>query len=192
MQKLGYVLGTGLGQNGEGIVTPVSAQILPPGRSLDHCMELREKADGDKDLFSVERRLKRMKKKQEGLNAKAYAKPKPKDLFSFINNTIFSSPSPPASSKNRANASTSDFKSHSTQNLRVESFKISEDIRKKEREMQKIEESMRRHQNGSALFQQLSSQLNAKKSELSKLRKSETSLAKEQNQRKDKTKLTIF
>jgi hypothetical protein len=41
MMKMGYVIGSGLGSKGEGIVVPVSAQILPTGRSLDYCMNLR-------------------------------------------------------------------------------------------------------------------------------------------------------
>lgn len=34
MQKMGYVIGTGLGKNAEGIIEPVTAVILPAGKSL--------------------------------------------------------------------------------------------------------------------------------------------------------------
>lgn len=34
MQKMGYILGTGLGKNSEGLVDPVSAVVLPSGKSL--------------------------------------------------------------------------------------------------------------------------------------------------------------
>lgn len=34
MQKMGYIVGTGLGKNSEGRVDPVTAVILPQGKSL--------------------------------------------------------------------------------------------------------------------------------------------------------------
>lgn len=34
MQKMGYVFGTGLGPKAEGRIEPVTAVILPPGKSL--------------------------------------------------------------------------------------------------------------------------------------------------------------
>lgn len=34
MAKMGYVVGTGLGKNGEGRLDPVEAQVLPVGKSL--------------------------------------------------------------------------------------------------------------------------------------------------------------
>ncbi len=34
MASMGYVVGTGLGKHGEGRVEPVSAVVLPPGKSL--------------------------------------------------------------------------------------------------------------------------------------------------------------
>ncbi|GJQ88095.1 hypothetical protein Trydic_g13107 [Trypoxylus dichotomus] len=46
MAKMGYITGNGLGKHSNGILEPVSAVILPPGKSLDHCMKLRESAGG--------------------------------------------------------------------------------------------------------------------------------------------------
>lgn len=34
MQKMGYIVGTGLGKEGSGIIRPVTALILPQGKSL--------------------------------------------------------------------------------------------------------------------------------------------------------------
>lgn len=34
MQKMGYIVGTGLGKNAEGRIDPVTAVILPQGKSL--------------------------------------------------------------------------------------------------------------------------------------------------------------
>ncbi|CAG7828205.1 unnamed protein product, partial [Allacma fusca] len=63
MAKMGYVVGTGLGRRGDGRIEPVDAVVLPPGRSLDACMELKEKA-GNENIFSVEKRMKRIKRKE--------------------------------------------------------------------------------------------------------------------------------
>lgn len=193
------MLGTGLGQNGEGIVVPISAQILPQGRSLDHCMALREQANGDKDLFSVEKRLKRQQAKQEIRNARAYEREKNnQDVFNFINNTVLNSkPSPSTSTstfdtERNAKRPKPDLKSHTTKKLNVESLKIGEDIKKMEKEIRKMEESLRRQKDGTQLSQQLNMQLDIRKTELDRMRKSENYLQQEQVLRKDKTKLTIF
>ena len=65
MQKMGYVVGTGLGKDpGSSRVLPVTATIYPQGKSLDWCMELRERAGGG-DILSVEKTLRR----QQGPNS---------------------------------------------------------------------------------------------------------------------------
>lgn len=196
MAKMGYITGTGLGWNGEGIITPISAQVLPPGKSLDHCMELREAANGDRDLFSVEKKLKANKKKQEALNAKAYERESKKtDVFSFLNGKVLSSSDAEQANKSKVptNATKKNaFENHTTKTLNVESVKISDDIRKKEREISKVKESMVRHRVGSDVHKRLKIQLEAKNQELGELRKSESSLAKEQMSRKTKDKLCVF
>lgn len=213
MQKFGYVIGTGLGQNGEGIVVPISAQVLPPGRSLDHCMALREQANGNKDLFSVEKRLKRQQERQERQNVKAYEREKQREdnIFNFLNQNILNNmPSTSGMNYNTNTAaaaaammmkdtkrSTSkpppiDYKAQTNRKLNVESLKIGEDIRRMEREIQKLQESLRRQKDGTHISQQLNMQLDIRKTELDRMKKSESCLKNEQNLRKDKTKLTIF
>lgn len=194
MQKFGYIVGTGLGHNGEGIVVPISAQILPPGRSLDHCMELREAANGDKDLFSVEKMLKRMKEKQERVSAKTYEREKQKtDVFSFINdNVLMNMPTTSSQIIENQQRSKFDLKTHTNKSLNVESFKIGEEIRRIEKKILNLENGLKRHKQGTPMSQQLNKQLNECAQELTHLRKSEINLKKEQVFRKDKTKLTIF
>lgn len=193
---MGYIIGTGLGQNGEGIIVPISAQVLPPGRSLDHCMELRERANGDKDLFSVEKKLKRQQEKQEILNAKAYEREKQnQDIFNFLNQNILNNM--PSTSGNQnpikdVNKTKMDLKSQTNRILNVESLKIGEDIRKMEKEIHKLQESLRRQKDGTHISQQLNMQLDIRKTELDRMKKSESCLQTEQNLRKDKSKLTIF
>lgn len=195
MEKFGYILGTGLG-NGKGIVVPISAQVLPPGRSLDHCMALREQANGDKDLFSVERKLKRQQERQEIINAKAYEREKQsQDIFNFLNQNILNSM--PSTSSNQSTTKDMkrpklDLKAQSNRKLNVESLKIGEDIRKMEREIQRLQESLHRQKDGTQISQQLNMQLDIRKTELDRMKKSESCLQNEQNLRKDTSKLTIF
>ena len=49
MASMGYVMGAGLGKRSEGRIEPVPAMLYPVGRSLDWCMNLREKA-GEKHV----------------------------------------------------------------------------------------------------------------------------------------------
>lgn len=195
MQKFGYVLGTGLGHNGAGIVTPIQIQILPAGKSLDHCMELRERANGDKDLFNVERKLKKQQKKQEEINVRAYERARQSgNVFNFLNDNVLASlgncSETVVAPINQSNAS--DFKSHSTKNLNVAGFKLSEDIKKLEKDIQSVKNSISRQQCGTPVHNKLSGQLNLKNLELTRLKKSEKSVTNEQVFRKDKSKLTIF
>lgn len=213
LQKFGYIVGTGLGNNGEGIVVPISAQVLPPGRSLDHCMTLREQANGDKDLFSVEKRLKRQQQRQERQNVKAYDREKQREdnIFNFLNQSILNSMPSTSSMNYNTNAAAAaaamlmkdtnrpaskpspfDYKAETSRKLNVESLRIGEDIRRMEREIQKLQESLRRQKDGTQMSQQLNMQLDIRKTELDRMKKSESCLQKEQNLRKDKTKLTIF
>lgn len=196
MQKFGYVLGTGLGNNGEGIVVPIQIQILPTGKSLDHCMELREQANGDKDLFSVERKLKKQQKKQEEINSRAYEREHQHcNVFNFLNDNVLANLSGPSETDitptSQANVK-SDYKSHSTKNLNVAGFKIAEDIKKLEKDIQGVKNSMARQQLGTPVYNKLNGQLNLKNLELNNLKKSEKSVTSEQVFRKDKSKLTIF
>lgn len=189
MAKMGYIYGTGLGSNGRGIITPVTAQILPPGRSLDHCMELREAANGDKDLFSVEKKLQKDQKKQESLNAKAYERESQKriDVFSFINDTILSTPKFNETPKPKPS-----LQSHSLKSLNVESVRVADDIRRKEREIVEVEKSLKRNASGSQIHDRLKQSLHAKNAELNALQREEKSLSREQATRKTKEKLCVF
>lgn len=192
---MGYVFGTGLGVNGEGIVVPISAQVLPAGRSLDHCMTLREQANGDQDLFSVERKLKRQQARQEAINIKAYERSKQnQDIFNFLNQNILNNmPSTSGNQNNSKDRPKLDIKTETNRKLNVESLKIGEDIRRMEKEIQKLQESLRRQKDGTThISQQLNMQLDIRKTELDRMKKSESCLQKEQNLRKDKSKLTIF
>ncbi|XP_030376887.1 zinc finger CCCH-type with G patch domain-containing protein [Scaptodrosophila lebanonensis] len=189
MAKMGYIHGTGLGSDGRGIVTPVSAQILPQGRSLDACMELREAANGDKDYFSVERKLKRAARRQQAANEKAYARAsKRTDVFSFLNGDVFGGQQPNPSKKQATN----DLQQHTTKTLNVEAVRVADDIRRKKRDISKVQQSLERNGSDVQLQKRLRSQLQMQQQELATLQAQEHSLSREQQTRKTKNKMFEF
>uniref|UniRef100_A0A182M3F4 Zinc finger CCCH-type with G patch domain-containing protein n=1 Tax=Anopheles culicifacies TaxID=139723 RepID=A0A182M3F4_9DIPT len=197
MQKMGYIVGTGLGREGEGIVIPVSAQVLPQGRSLDYCMELREQANGDKDLFSVEKKLVQLRKQQEKRDAKDYERrakaDKARDVFSFINEQVFSGGESSKSKPTQQGVLTrTDLKEHSCKNLNIASLKLSEEIRRTEADVERLKIALTRHKAGTPASDNLRRQIDAKRAEIARLQTSEYNISKEQQLRTDKKKLTIF
>ncbi|XP_049531320.1 zinc finger CCCH-type with G patch domain-containing protein [Anopheles darlingi] len=202
MQKMGYVVGTGLGREGEGIVLPVSAQVLPQGRSLDYCMELREQANGDRDLFSVEKKLVQLRKQQEKRDARDYARQqeaaaKRKDVFSFINDEVLSAggqSSKRAAAQHRSPLAlgSRDLKEHSSKNLNIASLKLSEEIRRVEAEVERLKIALTRHKPGTPAGDSLQRQLAAKRADIARLQATEGTISKEQQLRNDKRKMTVF
>ncbi|KAF5273034.1 hypothetical protein FQR65_LT04776 [Abscondita terminalis] len=193
MAKMGYIVGTGLGRRSDGRIEPVPAVVLPPGKSLDHCMVLREKAGNSKDLFSIERKLKQLQKKQEKRNQKAYEREKRKiDVFNFLNETVAreKTETAPTISKNKHRQ---DIKTETSRSLNVASLKIDEDIKRIERELFKIRESLSRHRDSqSQINKTLKQKLIAKQQELQTLKMKSSNITNEQSLRNDKKKLTIF
>jgi len=239
---MGYITGTGLGQNGEGIIIPISAQILPPGISLDHCMNLREKSNGDSDFFSVDRKLKIQKRKEDLKQEKIYNKEKrnadaatKQDLFNFLNtkilchnnlnnnstsenilcksnsNTVDTDAIATTSNtiqlikngncknddnntntNNNSNNLINNLKKSTVRNLNVALLQISEDIKRKELEISRLNHALKRHPVGSQVYENIKQQVVTKTNDLNKLNSIELNIKNEQKVRKDKTKLTIF
>ncbi|XP_017042759.2 zinc finger CCCH-type with G patch domain-containing protein [Drosophila ficusphila] len=194
MEKMGYIHGTGLGSDGRGIVTPVSAQILPQGRSLDACMELREAANGDKDFFSVERKLKKAQRSQRKADEKAYVRESQRtDVFTFLNASVLG----PGESNQQVvqvpkKAKTNELQQHSTKTLNVETVRIADEIRRKQRDMAKVKQSLDRNSGDVQLQKRLQEQMHGHKQELATLQAQERSLSKEQQTRKSKNKMFEF
>ncbi|XP_057325793.1 zinc finger CCCH-type with G patch domain-containing protein [Microplitis mediator] len=190
MAQMGYVLGTGLGKKSDGRIVPVEATVLPAGKSLDHCMELRENAGGDKNLFSVQKRMKIQTRKLEKQQEKQYQREKTRDrnVFDFINNTLGDIPkdnSKPSSSNSRKS-----LKTETTRDLNLASFRIDEDIKKLEHESSKLMNSLGKYSKGSIPYNNLVIQYNDKQNQLTHLRFKLKNITAEQKDRKDK--LIIF
>lgn len=160
----------------------------------DHCMKLREKANGDKDLFSAERKLKRLQKKQESRNQKAYEREKSKtDIFNFLNHTLAEENSISESSSLTKSEHRQQIKNENARSLNVASLKIEENIRKVEKNIAKIKDTMKRHPNkNSPLYKNLFNQLNLNQHELKRLQDRSINIRNEQSVRRGKKTLTVF
>ncbi|KAF8788299.1 Zinc finger CCCH-type with G patch like protein [Argiope bruennichi] len=85
MAKMGYVWGQGLGKDSNGRIDPVEAIVLPKGKSLDKCAEMREMAN----LQSVEERFSSEQKKEEQRNKLAESRINSDgSVFDFLNKNL--------------------------------------------------------------------------------------------------------
>lgn len=155
-------------------------------------MLLRENAGGDKDLFSVERKLKRLQKRQEAQNQKVYEQEKKKvNIFNFLNDTLSVSKDPGNSISTKEHRK--HIKSETLRNLNISSLKTEEDIRRVERELYKIKESLTRHSDArTQMHISLKSKLIMKQEELRDLQAKMQDIKNERSIREDQKKLTIF
>jgi len=162
--------------------------------ALDRCMELREKAGGE-DMLLMEKKLNRQKYKEESRLRQMTNASKPEvSVFDFINSKLIDQTPKTSNDASSSRAKMTDMSHLSGKTLNVQSFQISEDIRRTERDMVKLKESLKRQRNrgDSTSATLIQSRLDEKERELERLRNSDRSIANEQKQRKSSTKLTIF
>ncbi|KAK2707906.1 hypothetical protein QYM36_015554 [Artemia franciscana] len=198
MTRLGYVMGSGLGKSGEGRTEPVEAIVLPPGRSLDRCMEMKEKAKG-RSLLSVEARLKRQKMIAERQDKKFIEKQIAQEnhfqsLFDVLNARMSSGIQGSTWRKEKDSTSGKELKKESSKNLNLKNFQICENIRKCDSELKRLRESRLRHlaRNDKLASEMIQKQIDTKENELKQLKRSEKAVSREQDSRNLQKKLQIF
>ncbi|XP_065200401.1 zinc finger CCCH-type with G patch domain-containing protein [Planococcus citri] len=190
MAKMGYVVGTGLGKRGEGRVEPVAAVVLPPGKSLDHCMKLREAAGGDPNLFKAEKYQQKLQNKIIARNArKQNLLKKPRNVFNFINDSLSSSSSKQSHSFHQDEPG---LKTSSAQQLNVEELKVSERIDKKKYELYVLQDTLTRQKKNTVGFNSVAKKLKQAQMELDSLQNKLKDVNKEQSYRKTMKELTKF
>ncbi|XP_050665384.1 zinc finger CCCH-type with G patch domain-containing protein isoform X1 [Leptidea sinapis] len=190
MMAMGYVPGTGLGATGDGRLEPVEARMVPLGKSLDHCMEISQRAAGQ-DPLKIEQMMKRRQKKEEERNKRAYEREKERErrnVFNFLNKTIGDS----AGTCETSSSTSIDIKQTSSKELNIERFKIEEGSRKIENEISKLKTILAKYPQGSNGHRSVSLQISEKNRELGVLKQQETQINREQKNRKDKQKMTVF
>lgn len=174
----------------EGRLFPVSATIYLPGRSLDYNMKLKEK--GHINLYTVEEKLKRDSLKHEKLSQKLSEQAQKTDLFSFLNASVFAS-KPSTSPKTDSVNKYENVKDQTSSQLNLNNFKIDENIKKVQKSMEKLENSLKRQGNcESVVAKNIKSQIASHQKELQNLYSQQNIVKHEQHKRKDNRKLTIF
>ncbi|XP_039288009.1 zinc finger CCCH-type with G patch domain-containing protein [Nilaparvata lugens] len=192
MEKMGYIHGSGLGKNGEGITEPVEAVVMPAGKSLDHCMELRESAGGDKDMFKAERHRLKMQLRDEKRREKEYQRQKQKtDVFSFLNSTLAPGAQGTGERQDDA-ASTSKVVQPSGRRLNIERLQVDEQIKKAERDLGRLREALTRQTAGSTAHKLAAARVVAAESDLSRLHDSQQAIVSRQDRTKERHKMTVF
>ncbi|XP_065295502.1 zinc finger CCCH-type with G patch domain-containing protein [Dermacentor albipictus] len=197
MEKMGYVWGQGLGIRGNGRTEPVEAVVLPAGKSLDKCMELKE-LGMTQDSAKVQRKmLLKMKREEEKIERRYHKAAQPESVFDFLNGQIFSK----KDSKNageqynihkEANSS-QDLKSVSLRGLGIEALQVTEAIKRAEREIVRLGHSSARNKDrDKVMHAQVEKKIEEQRQLIRQLQSKERSIAAEQQHRKGNDKLRIF
>nr|XP_045581182.1 zinc finger CCCH-type with G patch domain-containing protein-like isoform X1 [Procambarus clarkii] len=198
MEKMGYVVGTGLGPEGEGRVEPVTAYVYPQGVSLDRCMELREASNGE-ELLNVEKRLDRERRKEEAKSTQAAERLKKRtSVFDIINKKLAGKGPNPEDSDDDSNpkpvmnVSKSTLQKDSTKDLNMKNYQLSENIRQLRKEVEKMESSRERQSGNKAALSVINSKIESKKIEIQRLQEAEKKVQGEQQSRRDRKKFCVF
>ncbi|KAF0302458.1 Zinc finger CCCH-type with G patch domain-containing protein [Amphibalanus amphitrite] len=190
LQQMGYVVGTGLGPQADGRVEPVEARVYPAGRSLDHCMALREgsAAAGQSCLLTVEKRLERDQRRQQKIGERAYQRSKTQNaMFDVINRVMGAEEDGEGDRPPRP----APVKSASRAELNLRDLKVGEQIRAAERQVARLEAGCRRNSAG-ATGADLRSRLADQKAHLGRLRAQEASIHAEKRERTTSKRLDVF
>ena len=219
MASMGYIHGTGLGKQSEGRREPVPILIYPQGCSIDYCMGIKEKLGNKAEItssnsiFSAEKVLERARKKEELKNLRKLEREKSrasreKSFFDLINSKLVRNEDKIEKCSSSVNRSKETFSLHKQSSksssskrptdvksdgkaLKVEEMRTFEEIKRKEKHIEKLEESLRRNKN-SGDRDILNQKLKKEKHILSSLKARENSINKEQSRQVSRKKLEIF
>lgn len=151
-------------------------------------MKLREQAGGNKDLFSVERKMKRLQRKQQKQSEREYDRQsKKKDVFNFINDTL---------SKPKSNDPVDyklALKEQSHRDLNIKNLQITSNIKKTEDSILILRNSLSRHNDASSeTYKQIVQKIAEQQTQLNVYEKQAQLIKNELNLRSDRKKMTEF
>ncbi|XP_025198636.1 zinc finger CCCH-type with G patch domain-containing protein [Melanaphis sacchari] len=185
MAKMGYIMGAGLGKNGEGRINPVEAIVLPKGKSLDHCMSIK-----NTEQIQEARKKHKQQLRLERCMKKSYEKSleKPPDVFTFLNNKL----NIKNINQDKNVIDEKKLKSSTIHDLNVRSLKIEEDIKRQQISIQELSYSLNRSASGSVQYNVVNQKLIEANNQLSHLKAEEKSIQKEHTNRETHKKMTVF
>ncbi|XP_022107941.1 zinc finger CCCH-type with G patch domain-containing protein-like [Acanthaster planci] len=202
MAKMGYEFGKGLGRNGEGRVEPVEAVIIPQGKSLDKCMELREM----KKLGIVGKPKKKKGKgkghhhSQGGSSSSSGQHREKENVFDFINRKLGGKKTKiteliQQNSNNRnfqGKDPSKDKQEKPGRKLNIQLVRTEEDIRSTEKQLMRLQESLQRNQRDKLTASKIKEKIDATERLLQNLKSYESKIKRQQNNREEHRKLTVF
>ncbi|XP_025425130.1 zinc finger CCCH-type with G patch domain-containing protein [Sipha flava] len=185
MVKMGYIMGAGLGKNGEGRINPVEATVLPKGKSLDHCMTFKN-TKPIQDARKKHRQHMRLERSMK----KSYEKSleKPPDVFTFLNNQLNTK----NINENKNVIDEKKLKNSTKHDLNVRSLKIEEDIKRQQVTIQELNYKLNRSTAGSVQYNMVNQKLSEANKHLTNLIAEDKSIQKEHIYRETHKKMTAF
>ncbi|XP_019643306.1 PREDICTED: zinc finger CCCH-type with G patch domain-containing protein-like [Branchiostoma belcheri] len=186
MAKMGYQIGKGLGKREQGRVEPVPIVILPPGKSLDAWVEIKEKQrEGKLPTDSIEKRSKKKKK----LKLHSVRREPKQEFFDFLNMKL-KKDHRAADSKHGTKAGD---RQRSGKELNVKMLQVHEEINSLQKTLVKLKEQHLRNVGRDATAAaQFQAKISATEHQLERLRAREKELQQEQGARKSHKKLSVF
>lgn len=188
MEKMGYVWGQGLGAKGDGRLEPIEAVVLPAGKPLDKCIELKELNMAKRSAKAQKKMLLKKKKVEEEIEKRYHAPSKSETVFDFLNDRVFLKKDVP-DAKNSARA----LKSASSKSLGIEALQVTEAIKKAEREIVRLgQASARNKDKDRVVYAQIEKKIEEQREIIRQLQSKERSILAEQQNRKQNEKLKVF
>nr|XP_039262498.1 zinc finger CCCH-type with G patch domain-containing protein-like [Styela clava] len=189
MQKMGYKLGEGLGKSSQGRLEPVPIVMLPVGKSLDHCMEVRLKK-GVKHIGDTNQNT-------QGSEKVLRRKKRDRCVFSFLNKTLGVSEAKKDSKKQiempkdmfgiKAGTEQKNVKNFNKQMMKNE-----DDMKKIKAKVLKVKESLRRNQSNPSVVKSLTEKLDKLKEDLTNMKELESNIKIHKSRMETHRKMTSF
>jgi len=151
MKKMGYILGQGLGKNGEGRSEPVLVVQLPKGKSLDKIMQLKSCTVENGLCKSVKKQKQNKFALKSKLKSLSKAESSSSSVFDFLNSKLGTHENKNHRKNNEKDTvinlspiSFKDLKLKSDKEINIELFKTYEEIDGTNDAIKKLKESLRR------------------------------------------------